>query len=285
MDLSIIIPSFNTRQLLDKVLLSIEQSPKTISIETFVVDNASSDGSALMVQNKYPRVMLLQNDHNVGFARANNQALRICSGRYALLLNSDAEVLGSALQTMVEFADNNPDIGILGPQLLYPDGTLQPSGNDVASAWEELLWITALRRLLGWKSRSRYFQKNRDYGEILDVEEISGACMIIRRQVWEQIGKLDEGYFFCFEDVDFCMRARTAYWRVTYFPKARVLHHWGKSSVSAPSVLKKNYKESRLRFYRKVYGRLFEFCARGLLTIKEPVTSLLSQLAKLTNFS
>src|ERR1041385_6716846 len=137
-DLSIVIVSYNTRELLDDCLASIFNRKSSIELDVIVVDNASSDQSAEMVATKWPLTTLISNKNNVGFAKANNQALNICRGRLALLLNSDTQVVGTALEVMVEFLDKTPQAGILGPQLLNLDGTLQPSGNRFPSLLNQI---------------------------------------------------------------------------------------------------------------------------------------------------
>src|ERR1035438_365417 len=159
-DLSIIIVSYNTSKLLDECLESIHTGTGRPALEIIVVDNASSDASPDMVARKWPLVRLIRNSGNQGFAKANNQALRTCRGRYAILLNSDTQVRGDALERMLGFMDTHPDVGILGPQLRNSDGTLQPSGNRMPSALSQIWWSLPFHRMFSAESwRTRYLDR------------------------------------------------------------------------------------------------------------------------------
>ncbi len=266
-DLSVVVVSFNTVDCLDACLRSVFAA-KGVEIEVFVVDNDSRDGSADMVEAKYPAVTLVRNAENVGFARAVNQGLRLSTGRYALLLNSDAEPIDDAFAEMVRFMDRSPDVGILGPQLRHPDGTVQPSGRKIPSKRDEMFWTLSIYRLFRRDPRARYFDPTRDYSQIAEVEEVSGACMLIRRDVMEKVGLLDEHYFFCFEDMDYCLGATRAGWRVVYYPGARVMHHWGKSSAKSDYRLRLKFLEGYFYFLRRVHGMPFEVLMRSCIALK-----------------
>jgi GT2 family glycosyltransferase len=268
-DLSIVIVSYNTSRLLDECLASIERAGRKPAIEIIVVDNASSDDSCEMVSSKWPLITLIQNSANNGFARANNQALQMCRGRYAILLNSDTQVRPGALESMVAFLDEHREVGIAGPRLLNTDGTLQPSGNRIPSAFSQIWWTLPFHRISGRQSwRMRYLDDHRDYNQIADVDEVSGAALMMRREVWETIGFLDEGYFFYFEDVDFCIRARSAGWRVVYFPRSEIVHHWGMSSKRAGLSIHPRALVSHFRYMRKVHGRPAELTLRLVVAAK-----------------
>ncbi|HYM96314.1 MAG TPA: glycosyltransferase family 2 protein [Candidatus Sulfotelmatobacter sp.] len=250
-ELSVIVVSWNTRELLRACLEALEAGRATLRTETIVVDNGSEDGSPDLVRERFPRVQLIANPDNRGFAAANNQALAQTHGRYVLLLNSDAEVEPEALARLTRYADEHPEVGILGPKLLYPDGRLQPSGGPLPTP----LWtIAGLLGLSGLLGRPRYGTL-RDYGRPAEVEEVSGAAMLVRREVIDRIGRLDEGFTWGYEDVDFCLRARRAGWRVHYVPDARVRHHWGGSSRLAPAATTLRAIAGRQRYFRKHYGR------------------------------
>lgn len=243
-DVSVVIVSFNTEDLLRRGLESLfvserwhldgwclRHAHKEIVSEVLVVDNGSDDQSPGMVAKEFPWVRLVANFENVGFARANNQAMGISSGRYIFLLNPDTETVAGAITSLVEFADDHPNAGAVGCQLLNPDGSLQPSGRDlptIRSVWKELLPMPeAIRR------RTRSLTERRDYSKACEVEEVSGAAMLVRREAMSQVGGLDEDFFFLGEDVDFCWRLKDAGWRAYYLPSARVVHHWGVSRSGA----------------------------------------------------
>ncbi len=222
--LSIVIVSYNTRDMLAACLASLDAS------EIVVIDNASTDESVRMMQKEYPHVRVIQNSENTGFARANNQGIGACRGEYILLLNPDTVVQPGALRRMIEFMNTCPQAGVVGPQLLNADGTLQPSGRNFPSL------VSAIAELLPVPERWRVRLRgglNRDYNLVVQVDEVSGAAMCVRRTVFDQIGLLDADFFFLGEDIDLCWRCRKAGWQVYYLPAARVVHHSGGSRNQA----------------------------------------------------
>lgn len=225
--LAVIIANWNTRDLLRQCILSVLQS--SLDVQVIVVDNGSTDGSVQMVGGEFESVKLIVNSDNRGFAAANNQGLRAATAPYCMLLNSDTVVLDDALATLVRHMGENPHTGCCGPQLLNTDGTLQPSGHSyptLRSALAELLPLPAwLRRVM------RGPAEQRDYTEVCQVDEVSGAAMLVRRAALEDTGLLDEGFFFLGEDVDWCWRMTKRGWRVEYVPNARIVHHGGQSTI------------------------------------------------------
>ena len=253
-DLSVIIVNWNVRDLLRRCLHSILAYLHTCSLEVIVVDNGSTDGSPEMVRTEFPQVHLMANPDNRGFTAANNQGLTVARGRYVLLLNPDTEVLGDALATMVAFADAHPDVGVVGPQLLNPDGTVQSSRRrfpTLATALLESTWLQpyAPRRLL-----ARYYVLDRPDDEVQDVDWVTGAALMARREAVEQVGPLDEGFFMYSEELDWCRRFRAAGWRVVYLPTARVIHHEGKSSEQVLPARHIHFQTSKIRYFRKYHG-------------------------------
>jgi GT2 family glycosyltransferase len=242
-DISIIIVSWNTRDLLAQCLQSVYDTVGNLAFEVIVVDNASADGSPTMVYDQFPQVRLIENLENEGFARANNQAIDICTGRYVLLLNSDTVVLPDAIERMVTFADTHPQIGALGAELCNGDGSLQPSWAQFPSLVSE------------WSGRN--FRGRQPYmdGKAYIVDWVGGSCLLVRRQVIEQIGLLDENIFMYSEETDWCYRIVQAGWQIGYLPGAKVIHFGGASSrkQSESRTLIQLYK-SKLYFFRKHYG-------------------------------
>ncbi len=253
-DLSVIIVNWNVRDLLRRCLHSILANLPTCSLEVIVVDNASTDGSMEMVRTEFPQVRLIANPGNRGFTAANNQGLAVARGRYVLLLNPDTEVVGDALETMVAFADAHPDVGVVGPQLLNPDGTVQSSRRrfpTLATALFESTWLQpcAPRRLL-----VHYYVLDRPDDEVQDVDWVTGAALMARREAVEQVGPLDEGFFMYSEELDWCRRFRAAGWRVVYLPTARVIHYEGKSSEQVLPARHIHFQTSKIRYFRKYHG-------------------------------
>ncbi len=253
--LSVIIVSWNVRALLRQALASLYASwgPRP-GLEVIVVDNASTDGSAALVAADFPQVRLIANATNRGFTGGNNQGLDVARGDYLLVLNPDTEIIGDALQQLVDYLDAHPDVGMVGPQLLNPDGSVQSSRRRLPtlpilfleSTW--LQWL-APRRLL-----RRYYVADRPADREQPVDWITGAAMATRRAVWEQVGGFDEGFFMYSEELDWCRRIGAAGWRVVYLPSAQIIHHEGKSSEQVVLARHIHFQTSKIRYTRKYHG-------------------------------
>lgn len=263
-DLSVVVVSWNVRDLLRQCLASTSdlQSP---SIETIIVDNVSTDGSAEMVRTEFPDVRLIVNTENRGFPAANNQGIAIAEGRYVLILNPDTEVIDDALAAMVAYADENPDVGVVGPQLLNDDADKCPGADGcpsvqssrrrfptLATAFFESTWLQpcAPRRLL-----ARYYVQDQPDDATLDVDWVKGAALMARREAIEQVGLMDEGYFMYSEELDWCKRFKDAGWRVVYLPTAQIVHYGGKSSDQVMTSRHIHFQTSKVRYFRKHHGR------------------------------
>ena len=276
-DLSIIIVNWNTRDLLAGCLesvignrLSVIGSPTAITdhrspiTETIVVDNASADGSAAMVRERFPDVQLIENPRNVGFALANNQGIAHSRGRYLLLLNSDTVVHPDALQTLIDFMDAHPEAGACGPRLLNCDGSLQPSVHPMLTPGRELWRLSFLEQL---SPRATYPVQRWDTVTPRPVEVIKGACLLVRRSALHQIGLLDDRYFMYTEEVDLCYRLAQAGWQLWYVPQAVVTHFGEASSKQARAEMYIQLYRSKLQFYRKFGGESRVRQARVLLAL------------------
>jgi N-acetylglucosaminyl-diphospho-decaprenol L-rhamnosyltransferase len=252
--LSVIIVSWNVRELLRRCLISLAPHRDAIPMQVIVVDSASGDGSAEMVAADFPWVELVASPDNVGFPAANNIGLAMARGRFILLLNPDTEVVGEALATLIAYLEANPGVGIAGPQLLNPDGSVQSSRRrfpTLATGFFESTWLQpfAPRRLL-----ARYYAEDLADGETGAVDWVTGAAIMARREVVEQVGGLDPGYFMYSEELDWCRRIRDAGWRVVYLPAAQIVHHAGKSSEQAVTARHINFQRAKLRYYRQYHG-------------------------------
>ena len=296
--LSIIIVSWNVRELLRACLRSIrvrsqgpgegphESGPESrqklipdscsLAPEVIVVDNASADGSAALVAAEFPAARLLVNAENVGFTRGNNQGLAVARGRFALFLNPDTEVVGDALAAMVIYLDAHPEVGALGPQLRYGDGSLQSSrrrfptfatalfeSTPLAWHWPANPWARRYRmedRVSGIRDQGSGI---RGRGEVTagslahtgqDVDWVVGAALMVRREVLVQIEGFDEGYFMYSEELDLCRRIKEAGWQIVYLPTAQIIHHEGKSSEQVVAARHIRFQTSKVRYFRKFYG-------------------------------
>jgi N-acetylglucosaminyl-diphospho-decaprenol L-rhamnosyltransferase len=250
--LSIVIVNWNTRDLLAQCLISIERHPPRGACEVWVVDNASADGSPSVVRERFPWVHLIENRENVGFAAANNQAIRRSEGRYILLLNSDTEVRPGALPALAAFMDGHPRAGAAGARLLNADGTLQPSCHPMLTPGREFWRLLFLERL--WP-RATYPMHRWDLETPRPVEVIKGACLLLRREALDEVGLLDEGYFMYTEEVDLCYRLVQAGWQLWWVPRAEVIHREAQSSRQAAERMYLQLYRSKVQFYRKFGGR------------------------------
>lgn len=251
--LSILIVSWNTCDILDQCLQSVFANPPDCSFEVLVVDNASTDGSVAMVRERYPQVRLIQNQSNLGFAGANNQAIRASSGGYVLLLNPDTKVLPGAIPTLVSFMEATPRAGGAGARLLNPDGSLQRSCYPRPELFREFWRLFHLDLVLPYATYPIYQWK---LDRTRDVDVLMGACFLLRRQVLDQIGLLDEDYFIYSEEVDLCLRVQRAGWRLFWVPQAQVIHYGGQSTQQAATEMFLRLYQGKILYFRKHYGRL-----------------------------
>jgi N-acetylglucosaminyl-diphospho-decaprenol L-rhamnosyltransferase len=269
-ELSVVIVNWNVRDLLRSCLRSVYAGwgADLAGLEVWVVDNASTDGSAAMVHAEFPAAIVLENRDNVGFTVGNNQAIGRARGRCVLLLNPDTEVLGDALHAMVACLDAHPDIGALGPQLLNVDRTVQSSRRRFPTFRTALLESTVLQQW--WPDNNvlrRYYVLDRDDAEFQDVDWVVGACLMARQEALARIGGLDEGYFMYSEEMDWCYRLKQAGWRVVYLPTARVVHYGGQSSRQVVAAQHIHFQRSKIRFFRKHRGAAYAALLRGFLLL------------------
>lgn len=284
LDLSVIIVNWNTRDLLMRCLASLHQYTQGISYEVFVVDNGSTDGSPEMVKQKFPAVCLIANRDNVGFPKANNQAIREAKGRYILLLNSDTALAENAFQKMVGFMDNHPAVGIIGTKLLNPDGSRQYSCDCfprspirlVCDRFLDLCYpgnsITRQKKIAEW-----------NYDTNFVVDSVVGAVLLIRRATFEEIGLLDEQFFMYAEDIDWCYRAALAGWKIYYLGEISIYHDNRGSSEPSSEVasrLQKMRAQSLVKFYRKHYGTIAASIINGIIRTKQIISSRKEKLGK-----
>jgi N-acetylglucosaminyl-diphospho-decaprenol L-rhamnosyltransferase len=276
-ELSVIVVNWDTRDLLVQCLLSVYDTTSDLESEVIVVDNASVDGSAEMVSREFPRARVIKNTENVGFARANNQAIAISQGRYLLLFNSDAIATPGSIQSLVSLGNAEPCAGVVGAQLLHPDGSFQASHTPFPTLWQEFLILTGLGRLL----LGRWYPSRgpeEDKGPQV-VDYVEGACMLVRREALGDVGGLDEGYFMYAEEVDWCYAMRAKHWQVWYQPAAKVIHLGGGSSRSRYPQREGDLYRSRVQFFRKHYGdraaRLLKLQIYSLTAIKIAVHRLM----------
>ncbi len=254
LDLSIIIVSWNVRDLLRNCLHSIEQGQGSLNLEVVVVDSHSHDDSPLMVAQEFPWVRLIACHENVGFPRGNNIGMEVARGRAVMLLNPDTVVMSDALPTMMDYLDAHPEVGVIGPQLRYGDGSIQSSRRrfpHLITGFFEATWLQghAPASIL----RDYYAQDIAD-DEIAPVDWVMGACMLVRRKVIDRAGMMDVGYFMYSEELDWCKRIKAAGYEVVYLPTALIIHYEGQSSAQAGAKKHIYFHRAKLRYYRKYHG-------------------------------
>jgi len=271
MMISVIIVNYNTEELLESCLNSLFEQNRDVELEVIVVDNASSDGSVQMVSKKFPKVILVANKENEGFAGGNNIGLKKASGDYLLLLNSDTRFVENTLSRMIEYMPQNPKVGISSCQLVYEDGEIQPSGGFFPDLWRVFVWMFFLDDLpiVGQFVRSFHphapkFYTNDNWYKFPHFQDwVTGAFFLMRKEVASELGPLDENFFMYVEEMEYCYRARKLGWQVSYTPVTKIIHLGGKSGTQKGSLIGE-YKGLKY-FYAKHKSSVEMFLFRILL--------------------
>lgn len=275
-DLSIIIVNWNSKDYLRKAIASIEIESKDIDCEVIVIDSGSYDGCGEMLSRHYPHVVFIQSDKNLGFAKANNEAFKVSRGRNILFLNPDTEVQSLAVRALYNQLEALQDAGIVGPKLLNTDRSIQETCIRA--------FPTILNQLLESDLLRRTFKKARLWGmkpllegneAVTEVEAVSGACLMIRRHVFETVGMFSTDYFMYSEDMDLCLKVRKAGRKAYFIPRAIVVHHGGGSSdsqVGGNTFSSVMMLESRWRFFRNNqsiwYARFYRAAMFGVCLVR-----------------
>ena len=276
-DVSIILVSWNTRELLLGCLESLSAAVGTLRTDIWMVDNGSTDGSVAAVRERFPLVRLIENHSNPGFAAANNQGIAASAGRYTLLLNSDTIAEPASIERLVRFADGQPTAGIIGARLLNRDGSFQASFADFPSLRSELLSVTGIGPRLFGRWYPSYGPRRSQMARRVDW--IQGACMLARRAAIEQAGPMDEQYFMYNEEIDWCMQMWRAGWEVWYLPEARIVHYGGQSTRQIRHAMVQALYRSKVRFFRKHYGPAAAFALQSVFVAVLRVKWLIRTLA------
>jgi hypothetical protein len=269
-DLSIIIVNYNVKEFLINLINSIENASKNINVEIIIVDNNSSDGSSEFIKNNFPTVKLIENKKNLGFAKANNQGIKIAKGRYLLLLNPDTVVQENTFSTLIEFMDKNPEVGMCGCKVLNPDGTFQlacrRSFPDVWVAFTKIFGLSSLfpkSKLFG-KYNLTYLDENQSY----EVDAISGSFMFFKREILNKVPGLDEDYFMYGEDLDFCYRIKQSGYKIYYIHTTSIIHYKGESTKRSSIDEIKHFYQAMSIFVKKHFKYNIVFMFFLQMTIK-----------------
>jgi hypothetical protein len=276
MRLSTIVVSWNTKEILAQCLDSLTAEQIEGGHEILVVDNASTDGSPEFVRERYPEIILLESGENLGFAKANNLALETCTGETILLLNPDTQVLPGALSSLLCFLETHPSAGTCGARLLNPDGTLQFSCSPQPSLRSEL---QRLLHLPGIRQDGYYPMEDWDVSAPRRVDTLLGACLMVRRSSFEQVGFLDAAFFMYSEEVDLCKRIRQKGWEIYWVPEAKVIHYGGQSTQQAAAKMFLQLYWGKVKYFRKHHGRFSAWLYKLVLFLAGAVRLILFPLA------
>lgn len=255
MDISVVIVGWNAKHYLELCLESLATAPPRRSMEVIVVDNASADGSAEMIETRFPQVKLIKSKENLGFAKGNNVAIRQCQGRYIALVNPDVIVFPGCLDALADFLDQNPKVGNTGPRVLNPDKTLQSTCRRFPTLWNNFCTASGLTTAF---KKSRFFAGEHmlyfPHDRTLPVDVLVGCFSMIRREAFDEVGLLDENLFMYGDDVDWCRRCWNAGWQVVFFPGAEAIHDRGKITAPYPVRFAVAQQRSVLYYWRKHHG-------------------------------
>lgn len=248
-DVSVIIINYNTRELLREALRSVVNC--TIPKEIIVIDNASNDGSAEMVRKEFPEVKLFVNTTNERFAKPNNMAMEIAKGRYYFLLNSDATISSDTLDVLLKYMEIHSDVGVCAPQLIYPDGSIQPSCRGFITLWTHFCDMLILDRIF---PKSKIFAKSEmtyfDHRSVREVDHVMAAAILVRREAIMSSGMFDENLSINYNDLDLSYRIRKKGWKIVFYPEAQVIHHHSKTT---------NMMNTQFELFQELYSNVFYY--------------------------
>jgi N-acetylglucosaminyl-diphospho-decaprenol L-rhamnosyltransferase len=259
-DISVLVVNYNTAHLLQRMFTALDSAKGSLRLQIIVVDNASTDNSVQILEGQYPNVVLIKNLENIGFARANNQAISCLKGRYTLLLNTDAFIAPGALEKTIAFMEEHRDCGVLGAKLVSEDGELQPSCRYFPTPWNVFLQKTGLSRL--FPNHRSIDDLSWDHATIRYCDWVPGCFYLVRSTALQQVGLFDPRFFLYYEEVDHCRAVKTAGWKVIYYPHAQVTHIGGESAKSNNTISDVGRQisilqiESEQLYFRKHYGLL-----------------------------
>ncbi len=281
-ELSIIIVNFNVKELLEQTLISARKAAHNFAHEIFVVDNASTDGSIGIVRQKFPDVKLIANKENVGFGKANNQAMRLAQGKFLVILNPDTIVQEDTFSVIIDFFKKNPDAGMAGCKILNPDGSLQLAcRRSFPTPWVGFTRIIGLSRIF---PKSKVFGKYNltylDPDETYEVEAISGSFMMVRKEVAQEVGFFDESFFMYGEDLDWCYRIKEAGWKIYYIPDTKIIHFKGESTKKAGIDLTIEFYRAMRLFVEKHYHSRYFYLPQWFLVLGIVLRAGVTLLAK-----
>ena len=279
LDLSIVIVNWNTKDMTRDCLASVCAGLGSLAVEVIVIDNASSDGSADMIVAEFPEFILIRNSENRGFAAANNQGFEVARGRHVLLLNTDTLIHGNVLPASVAWLDTDSEVGAMGCRVLNTDGSVQLTCSMYPSILNLLLQLFGFSKFSYPQFFGRHIMKPWLRDSEKEVEVISGCYLLVRRAVIEQIGRLDEGFFFFGEETDWCKRMRDAGWRLMFAPVGEITHHGSISARKLNHLRDVMLSEAIVRLHWKHSGLIGGFLAFVMIIMFNATRALYWSLA------
>ncbi|MGQ9664027.1 MAG: glycosyltransferase [bacterium] len=268
-EISVVIVNYNVKHFLEQCLMAVERARHNLKTEIIVVDNASVDGSQSMVKKKFPQVQLIENHKNLGFGKANNQAMKIARGKYIFILNPDTLIQEDTLLVLKNFLDEHPEVSMVGCKLINPDGTFQvASRRSIPTPWVAFTKIVGL---------SRIFPKSKIFGRYnltylspeleSEVDVLSGSLMMVRKDILAKVGYFDEDYFMYGEDIDLCYRIKKAGGKIYYTPKTKAIHYKGESTKKGEFSYITNFYTSMLIFIDKHFKNYYSAFVKFVLVL------------------
>ena len=248
---SIIVVTWNARNYVDECLRSLRTNNTAASTEIIVVDNASSDGTAELIEEVLPGARVVRNAVNLGFARGNNLGIAQSRGRYLFLINSDVTVPAGCIEKILAFMDENPTVGMLGPQMRAPGGAIRRSTMRFPTLWNQFCRALGVDSLFKSRWAGGFLMPDSDHGRTRDVEVLNGWFWVVRREALDEVGPLDEQFFMYGEDIDWCRRFQRAGWRRVFYADARALHYGGASSAAAPVRFYLDMQRANFQYWNK----------------------------------
>lgn len=266
-DVSVIILNYNTCELTLNALRSVYESKTSYTFEVILIDNHSTDDSLVRIKAEYPQVKLIENKINVGYSRGNNQGMREASGRYVLLLNSDTILEEQTLEIMISYMDKNIEVGASGCKIVLPDGSLDKAcKRGFPTPLASFYYAFGFSKLFPDKPHFNQYQLSHlDSDHEYDVDCLVGAFMLVRKQVIDQVGMLDESFFMYGEDIDWCYRIKQAGWRIYYYPRTKITHYKGASSRRKPVKIIYEFHRAMFLFHKKHYQKKYFFIINYLV--------------------
>ncbi len=282
-DISVVIVAWNAKKYVELCLQSLIDAPPRRSMEVFVVDNASGDGTSEMIETRFPWVRLIKSPENLGFSRGNNVAIRQTTGRYVALVNPDVIVFPGCLDALADFLEENPKVGNVGPRVFNPDMTQQSTCRRFPTLWNN---FCSASRLEGIFKGSGFFAGEHmfyfPHDRTLSVDVIVGCFSMIRREALDQVGLLDEGLFMYGDDVDWCRRARNAGWDVVFYPGARAIHDRGKTTAPFPVHFAVAQQRSVLHYWKKHHSPLEVLGIRSIMVFHHLLRYMIALVSSAT---